>query len=179
MIRYCIRIELPEALSTAIKKLKGAPQANGKSNSHITVVAPRILKVESDEGRLVQILTNCAANLHPILVSETSVGYFGDYETIHIGIQRVDELVEATIVLNLACDPYLEPSISEFDHLPNPHITLVSNLTPQSGRELYLLAWKTDYLFFPFSCQSLQLMKIGPDITHWEPIATLPLSPVG
>ncbi len=166
-MRYYIHIPLPKDLRDRVAAIEFKYQGESGSEPHITLVPPLELCEGMSEQNLREAVNLAVQLVDPLLVTQNGMGYFGNKETIFIGVERTFELLVLHRVLVEQVSGILKPSDGPFADLPTPHITLATHLSPEQGKKAWV-ALKDKSFFSQFICDKVALLRKGQGDQHWN-----------
>ena len=167
-MRYYIHIPLPKKLKEKIAAIEFQYQGENKSEPHITLVPPLELLEGKSEQELINAINLVAeACPYPFPITQKKIGYFGNKDTIFIGVERSPELLKLHGALRQAVSGILEPPDGPFADLPTPHITLAAHLSPEQGERAWEELRNKD-LRDQFVCGSVVLLRKSQADKCWQ-----------
>ncbi len=174
MLRYYVHIPLPQKFRDAVMAIRNKYRYNGKSDPHITLIAPSKIIIPRSEKELIEALSLATKELSQFPVSEKDMYYFGNKEIVCVRIEANAGFVLCRRVLVQASAGILEPPSGPFADMPNPHVTILENIPIEDRAD----AWSElqgRVFFYQFTCDKIDLLRRGETDDYWQSIASLPV----
>lgn len=171
-MKYYVSTSLPKHIFERVEQIERKWQGESASDPHLTLMVPRTLLPGKTETELVQAINTAIYQIPIFSIIMTGGGYFGNKENIHICVKRTSELVACHEAIMRATEGILAPVEGEFGHLPHPHISLASRLTPEKGDQAWE-ALKDEDFAFCFACTAVYLQGKEPKDKCWRHIETI------
>lgn len=172
---YYLHIPLPDPLAQRIERFEQRYQGSSRSKPHITLIRPRALKPSASEAQLIARLRDAQTNLSGFEIFFGGLGFFGDYHTVYIRIERTPELLRYHELLTKKVQDLLEIDASAFSELSKfevPHISIASRMTPEQGRAAWE-ALQAEAFEGRFLCKTIFLLRQMERHHPWESIFPL------
>lgn len=174
---YYLHLPVPEPLRGQVAGWRQKYEGEVRSVPHLTVVVPRAARPNLEEKDLAAACRSAAAKLLPVEIKTQGLAYFGDFQVIHVAVERTPELALIHTSLNEAVIPYLSPASTPYTTMRNPHITIANRQTPHRGRIIWqeLQNNQSELVTRPWTASTVNLLAREPQDKQWHLVESFSL----
>ncbi|HSI21042.1 MAG TPA: 2'-5' RNA ligase family protein [Verrucomicrobiae bacterium] len=165
-MRFYVCIPLPVRLKEKVSTFSKEWEVQSKSEPHITIIVPRSLPEGVGLRELTGAIAGALSSVRPFIIQCREVGQFDDKQVIHLPIERSSGFADLHQALRTEIERVAGVDVAKFAHVPEPHITLASGMSPEKAEPIWDAAHQIDWTD-EFACKELHLMVRGPDDPRW------------